>query len=41
MKSKHPNQVIDIRLQVNHNNAKKFQPIEEHSGATINARLFM
>ena len=41
MKNEYPIQVIDSRFQVDHNNPKKIQPLEEYGGATNNARLFM
>ena len=41
MKDEYPVPFIDLRFQVDHINAKKFQLIEEYRGATYNARLFM
>ena len=41
MKNKYPNQIIDLRFQVDHINPKKIQLLQEYGGATKDARLFM
>ena len=41
MTTKYPIQFIGLRFQVDPNNPKKIQVIEEHRGAANNARLFM
>ena len=41
MKSIHPFQVIDLRLQVDHVNPKKIQLHQEYRSATETARLFL
>ena len=41
MKTEYPIQIIDIRVQVDHDNPKKIQLFEDSKGATNNARLFL
>ena len=41
MKNISPTQVLDLRLQIDHVNLKKFQLFGENRGATKSARLFL